>query len=121
MPVKAGIQGQRRRTRPWVHARAMPGAATVLLVDPEEGEDIELAEQLVAHLGRHGLHAKTEIIRQELASLPVAELLLAQVARLDADLLIMGAYGHSRMREVILGGVTRDIRRSMNVPVLMPH
>jgi nucleotide-binding universal stress UspA family protein len=100
---------------------AMPGAATVLLVDPEEGEDIELAEELVAHLGRHGLHAKTEIIRQERAGLPVAEILLAQAAKLDADLLIMGAYGHSRMREVILGGVTRDILRSMNVPVLMSH
>ena len=51
----------------------------------------------------------------------MADTLLAQVARLDADLLIMGAYGHSRLREMILGGVTRDILRNMNIPVLMAH
>ena len=39
----------------------------------------------------------------------------------DADLLVMGAYSHSRFREIILGGVTRDILRDMNVPVLMAH
>jgi nucleotide-binding universal stress UspA family protein len=43
------------------------------------------------------------------------------VAELDADLLVMGAYGHSRLREMILGGVTRDILRNANVPVLMAH
>jgi len=86
---------------------AMSGAVTVLLVDPEEDADIEVAEDLVAHLGRHGLRAKTQLIRHELATASVADTLLAQVARLDADLLIMGAYGHSRLREMILGGVTR--------------
>jgi nucleotide-binding universal stress UspA family protein len=100
---------------------AMSGAVTVLLVDPEEDADIEVAEDLVAHLGRHGLRAKTQLIRHELATASVADTLLAQVARLDADLLIMGAYGHSRLREMILGGVTRNILRSMNVPVLMAH
>jgi nucleotide-binding universal stress UspA family protein len=100
---------------------AMSGAVTVLLVDPEEESDIELTEHVVAHLGRHGLHAKMQVIRHELATSSVADTLLAQVARLDADLLIMGAYGHSRMREMILGGVTRDILRNMNVPVLMSH
>jgi nucleotide-binding universal stress UspA family protein len=99
----------------------MSGAVTVLLVDPEEDADVELADDLVAHLGRHGLHAKTQVIRHELATAPVAGTLLAQVARLDADLLIMGAYGHSRLREMILGGVTRDILRNMNIPVLMAH
>lgn len=49
----------------------------------------------------------------------VAELLLSQLADLDADMLIMGAYGHSRIREIMLGGVTRTILDSMTVPVLM--
>jgi nucleotide-binding universal stress UspA family protein len=100
---------------------AMSGAVTVLLVDPEEDAEIEVAEDLVAHLGRHGLRAKTQLIRHELATASVADTLLAQVARLDADLLIMGAlrpftlarddprWGHS------------NILRSMNVPVLMAH
>jgi nucleotide-binding universal stress UspA family protein len=100
---------------------AMSGAVTVLLVDPEEDADIEAAEDLVAHLARHGLRAETQVIRHQLATSLVADTLLAQIARLDADLLIMGAYGHSRLREMILGGVTRDILRNMNVPVLMSH
>ncbi len=98
---------------------AMSSVVTLLLVNPEEDVDIELAEDLVGHLGRHGLHAKTQVIRKELSA--VSDTVLAQVAELDADLLIMGAYGHSRLREMILGGVTRDILRDMNVPVLMAH
>jgi nucleotide-binding universal stress UspA family protein len=98
---------------------AMSSVVTLLLVNPEEDADIELTEDLVGHLGRHGLHAKTQVIRKELSA--VSDTVLAQVAELDADLLIMGAYGHSRLREMILGGVTRDILRDMNVPVLMAH
>jgi nucleotide-binding universal stress UspA family protein len=61
------------------------------------------------------------VIRHELATLSVSDTLLAQVAELDADLLVLGAYGHSRLREMILGGVTRDILRNVNIPVLMAH
>jgi nucleotide-binding universal stress UspA family protein len=100
---------------------AMSDAVTILLVDPEEDADIEVAEDLVAHLARHGVRAKTQVIRYQLATSLVADTLLAQIARLDADLLIMGAYGHSRLREMMLGRVTRDILRNMNVPVLMSH
>jgi nucleotide-binding universal stress UspA family protein len=94
---------------------------TVLLVDPEEDADIDLAGDLVAHLGRHGLRARTQVIRHDLGTIAVSDTILTQVAELDADLLVMGAYSHSRFREIILGGVTRDILRDMNVPVLMAH
>ena len=94
---------------------------TVLLVNPEEDADVELAENLVAHLGRHGLRARTQVIRHDLATLAVSDTILTQIAELDADLLVMGAYSHSRFREIILGGVTRDILRDMNIPVLMAH
>ena len=100
---------------------SVSSVVTVLLVDPEEDVDIDLAEDLVAHLGRHGLHAKTQVIRHDLAALAVSDTILTQVSELDADLLVMGAYSHSRFREIILGGVTRDILRDMNVPVLMAH
>ena len=99
----------------------MSAAVSLLLVDPEEDADIELAEDLVGHLERHGLHANMRVIRHEISTLSVSDTLLAQVAELEADLLVMGAYGHSRLREMILGGVTRDILRDMNVPVLMAH
>ena len=49
------------------------------------------------------------------------EWLLSRAADLGADLLVCGAYGHSRMRELILGGVTRTLLREMTVPVLMSH
>jgi nucleotide-binding universal stress UspA family protein len=47
--------------------------------------------------------------------------LLSRVADLGADLIVMGTYGHSRAREVLLGGATRSVLRSMTVPVLMSH
>jgi nucleotide-binding universal stress UspA family protein len=51
----------------------------------------------------------------------VGDVLLSRAADLSADLIVMGAYGHSRVRELILGGATRDILQHMTVPVLMSH
>jgi len=51
------------------------------------------------------------------AGLPVGEVLLSRAA----DLIVMGAYGHSRVREMLLGGTTRSVLRSMTVPVLLSH
>ena len=94
-------------------------SVTIFLVNPEEAADIADAHNLVIHLARHGLNAKKLVVREDI--LAVSDTVLAQVAALDADLLVMGAYGHSRLREMILGGVTRDVLRNMNVPVLMSH
>jgi nucleotide-binding universal stress UspA family protein len=47
--------------------------------------------------------------------------LLSRATDLGADLLVIGAYGHSRVRELLLGGVTRSILESMTLPVLMSH
>jgi nucleotide-binding universal stress UspA family protein len=94
-------------------------SVTVLLINPEEEADIDAADNLVVHLARHGLNAKKLVAREDI--LAVSDALLAQVSALGADLLVMGAYGHSRLREMILGGVTRDVLRNMNVPVLMSH
>lgn len=74
---------------------------------------------LATYLAAHG-------IRAELKSMPcttdsAAELLLSQVADLDADLVVMGAYGHARVRELLFGGVTRTMFESMTVPVLMSN
>jgi nucleotide-binding universal stress UspA family protein len=51
----------------------------------------------------------------------VGDVLLSRAADLGADLLVIGAYGHSRVRELLLGGVTRSILQSMTLPVLMSH
>jgi nucleotide-binding universal stress UspA family protein len=47
--------------------------------------------------------------------------LLHAVAELDAGYLVMGAYGHSRLRETVLGGVTRELIQSTTVPLLLAH
>ena len=51
----------------------------------------------------------------------LGELLLSLAADLQADLLVMGCYGHGRAREWLLGGVTRSVLQSMTLPVLMAH
>ena len=95
---------------------------TVLTIDPREGPDGhgELpGADIALHLARHGVKAQIE--RTVSAGLPIGEALLSRAADLGADLLVMGAYGHSRAREVLLGGATRSVLRSMTVPVLMSH
>jgi nucleotide-binding universal stress UspA family protein len=95
---------------------------TVLAVDPETGTggdgDIPGAD-IALHLARHGIKAQSE--RTVSAEIPTGELLLSRAADLGADLLVMGAYGHSRARELLLGGATRSILASMTIPVLMSH
>ena len=71
------------------------------------------------HLSRHGVNAVGEHIRTE--DLDVGEMLLSRAADEDADLIVMGAYGRSRLREMVLGGATRRMLESMTVPVLFSH
>jgi nucleotide-binding universal stress UspA family protein len=72
-----------------------------------------------AHLARHGL--KVEVKRIPASDLDVANAVLSYVADSGAEFVVMGGYGHSRLREYILGGATRGILASMTVPVLMSH
>jgi len=95
---------------------------TVLTIDAREGPDGhgELpGADISLHLARHGVKATIE--RTVSAGLPAGDVLLSRAADLGADLLVIGAYGHSRMRELLLGGATRSILRSMTLPVLMSH
>ncbi|MGA7866925.1 MAG: universal stress protein [Stellaceae bacterium] len=95
---------------------------TVLTIDAHEGPQAHgesPGADIAVHLARHGV--KADIERTVSAGLPVGEALLSRAADLGADLIVMGAYGHSRVREVLLGGATRSVLRSMTVPVLMSH
>jgi len=74
------------------------------------GADIAL------YLARHGI--KVDVIRQK-TSIDVGNSLLSLAADLGSDLLVMGCYGHSRLREILLGGVTRTVLTSMTIPTLM--
>jgi nucleotide-binding universal stress UspA family protein len=72
-----------------------------------------------AHLARHGVRVEIRYDQAEKAE--PAHLVLNAVADQDIDLIVMGAYGHSRMREFVLGGMTRSMLDHMTVPVLMSH
>ncbi len=70
-------------------------------------------------LARHGV--KVTVSHERGTDIDAGNLLLSRASDLDANLLVMGAYGHSRMQELILGGATRTILQSMTLPVLMSH
>lgn len=78
----------------------------------QPGDDIAL------YLARHGI--KVEVL-QNMNVQNVAHALLSRAADLSSDLLVMGCYGHSRLRERLLGGATRTILENMTIPVLMSH
>ncbi|HSA80603.1 MAG TPA: universal stress protein [Geminicoccaceae bacterium] len=97
-------------------------AAGVVTVNPGDkpfGHGEEPGADIGLHLARHGI--KVEVQRVESRDLDTANAILSHVANEGADVLVMGAYGHSRLREVVLGGVTRTILAEMTVPVLMSH
>jgi nucleotide-binding universal stress UspA family protein len=94
-------------------------AVEVLIVTGEGGTGDEIpGADIGEHLARHGLKVEVERIASKGE---VTDMILSHAADAGADLLVMGGYGHSRLREFILGGVTRGILRTMTVPVLMSH
>ncbi len=95
---------------------------TVLAINPRDGVSGEgevPGADLALHLSRHGVKAEASWLHA--ADVTVAAMLLSRLADLQADLLVMGGYGHSRVREIILGGVTREILQAMTVPTLLSH
>jgi nucleotide-binding universal stress UspA family protein len=96
--------------------------ATVFLANPTRGLDghgEEPGADIARHMVRHGL--KVEVAKVIADDVPDSALLLNHASDMGADLLVMGAYGHSRLREFILGGMTRSLLREMTVPVLLSH
>lgn len=92
-------------------------AVTVIAVNEEASE--ASSDQLVGHLARRGISARVQRLSAERANIQGAILSIA--AESNMGLLVMGGYGHSRLQERILGGVTRGMFDSMTVPVLMSH
>jgi nucleotide-binding universal stress UspA family protein len=95
-------------------------AVEVLVVDHERqpaGHGQEPGADIARHMARHG--AQVEVRRLSSAGEDVGRLLLSQAAAFSADLLVMGAYGHSHLSEWMFGGVTRTVLREASLPVLM--
>ena len=113
------------RTAARAIADAMPllaraKAIDVVIVASERPKSDEIpGADIGQHLARHGL--KVEVKRIVATDTDVANTILSHAADTSADFIVMGGYGHSRLREFILGGATRGILSSMTVPVLMSH
>lgn len=86
-------------------------------VSPDAGR--EPGERLCRHLARHGIAARSQHYRAN--GIGTGDLILSRAADDGADLIVMGAYGHARWRELVLGGVTLHMLKHMTVPVLMSH
>jgi len=94
----------------------------VVLVDPiasefEQGE--EPGADIAAYLARHDVKVSVDVLAS--ASRNVADVLLQHAADVDAELIVAGAYGHSRLREFLFGGATRDLLANDRFAVLMAH
>jgi nucleotide-binding universal stress UspA family protein len=95
-------------------------ATEIVIVANEAAKSDEMPGADIAHhLARHG--AKVEVKRIVSTETDVASTILSYAADASADVLVMGGYGHSRLREFVLGGATRGILSSMTVPTLMSH
>ena len=77
------------------------------------------ARNLARHLGRRGLSTRT--VNLSAARSDIQPTMLSLAADENLDLLVMGGYGHSRLQERFLGGVTRAMLEAMTVPTLMSH
>jgi len=96
------------------------GRVEIVMVATERGKQDEIdGADIGQHLARHGL--KVNVHRISGAGIDVGDALLSHAADSGADFMVMGGYGHSRLREFVLGGVTRSIFESMTVPVLISH
>jgi nucleotide-binding universal stress UspA family protein len=88
---------------------------------PQHWAEDTTVGQVARALLAHGIEAKVEEARCVDSDVAIGEMLLSRAADFGADLIVMGAYGHGRLRELVLGGVTRTLLKTMTVPVLMSH
>lgn len=95
---------------------------TVMSVDPEPsaiGHGPSPGADLGAWLARHGVKVEVAVVPS--GGVDVGNVILSRAFDQSADLIVMGAYGHARLLQVVFGGVTRTLLTSMTVPVLMSH
>ncbi len=92
---------------------------SVLTVHDEKRLDSDVGERLTESLVRRGLKARCHALSAK--GVPMAHALQETSRDLGADLLVMGAYGHSRLRDFIVGGATQGVLAHLTIPVLMSH
>lgn len=95
--------------------------ADIVMVDPpsHSPERSDPGGNICMMLARHGIKSEVAIVSKTLPR--VSEVLLRYAREHDCDLMVMGAYGHSRFREAVLGGATREMLEATEIAVLMAH
>lgn len=101
-------------------------AVRLVVVNPREawaGEDRRGLMRLATHLTRHGVKLEDPVTVETPDTLDhiVEQAIMGQAEEFNADCMVLGAYGHSRWGEVLLGGVSQAVIRNANVPILMAH
>jgi nucleotide-binding universal stress UspA family protein len=92
----------------------------VIVINPQTGEHGALpGSDIALFMARHGV--RVEVLEDQSSEMDVGEEMLSRAADFGADLIVMGGYGHSRFRELVMGGATRTLIDSMTVPVLLSH
>lgn len=94
----------------------------ILAIDPGTqggNEELTHGQELAACLRGHGIKVNAEVTHRQ--GIPVSEVILNRIAENNCDLLVMGCYGHSRLRESLFGGATRELLQHLRVPILMSH
>lgn len=93
----------------------------ITIIDPPKhgAERSDPGGALCQMLVRHGVRAEVSVLARTMPR--ISDVLLRHARDVDADMLVMGAYGHSRFRQAILGGATRNMLESANIPVFMAH
>ncbi len=96
------------------------GKITVLVIEKKSGgRDGQPGAEVANYLARHNMDVTIDVVTNPQAG--VADTVLNHVSDNGNDLIVMGGYGHSRMREFLFGGATREVLEAMTVPVLMAH
>jgi nucleotide-binding universal stress UspA family protein len=100
--------------------KAMAVDLLIVLNEKTKNDKSEIrGVEMAAHLARYDVKVEIEAIPA--ADIDVANAILSYAADSSATLIVMGGYGHTKLREVILGGVTREMLKSMTVPIFMSH
>ena len=114
--------GQREASRAVTGALPFLKAADrviMLTIGADPTDDPASTDRAIEWLGRHGVKAVVQ--RDQAGDTDVGNVILSRAADASADLIVMGIYGHSRMRERVLGGASRTLLASMTAPLLVAH
>jgi len=116
--ARAGTRESRRAAWDALALLSPSSEVTVMMVNPKSS-NVSNETDMKAWYARHGLDAKIRVVQSQ--QMEVGDALLKTAKEISADLIVMGAYGRSRLRELILGGATHSMLKHMSVPVLMSH